>query len=173
MTTVGAGDPLRLLLRDPALVLAADPCPAHRARLGFRLAALKSLGHREFLRIADGRVWNRLYARFRWLLTDEAVRSWDGQVAALAGARDPEPEEFDLMKVRANRLEIAALPIDRLLAALPSGTVDSVATVSACGADPSKVPAEVRRVLRAGREMKKTSSGVPGVFTVAGTSWTQ
>lgn len=145
---LGAEDPLRLLLWDPALVIVTDPCDAHRATLEFRLAALKSLGHREFLQLGRADRWPRLYPRIRWLVPDRTVLSWDGRIESLGAPRPPGVEEFALLKERAPRVELLSRPLDDLLSGLPRGFADALVPGTACGSDPSRLLAEARRVVR-------------------------
>jgi hypothetical protein len=173
-----AADPFPLLLRNPALLLAADPCDAHRAVFQIRLAALKCLGHREFGQLGRPDRWARLFPRIRWLVDDLAIRSWSGRVESLRASRPFTSGEFELMKVRATRIELVARPLDDLLAGLPSGFVDALIPGSACGSDPARLRAQMSRVVRtipaAVRPltgvgtMKKMSSVVPGRFMRAG-----
>jgi len=160
---LGATDPLRLLLRDPALLIAADPCDAHRAAFRFRLAALKCLAHRDFIQLGRPDRWPRLLPRFRWLLEDREVQAWSGRVES----RPPTPGEFELMKIRATRIELVARPLDDLLAGLPAGFVDALISGSACGSVPERLRAQMSRVVRTS-PMKKMSSHVPGRFMRAG-----
>jgi len=145
---LGVEDPLRLLLRDPALVIATDPCGAHRAVFQLRLAAVKCLAHREFIQLGVQDRWSRLLPRFRWLVDDRAMAAWDGRVESLRSPRNPTPEEFALLKERATRVELVARPLDDLLVGLPSGFAVSVVPGAACGCDPSRLRAQMRRVIR-------------------------
>ncbi len=167
VTGLGAADPFLLLLRNPALLIAADPCDAHRAVFQLRLAALKCLAHREFVQLGNPGRWSRLLPRLRWLVDDRAIQSWDGRVEALRTLRQPTPDEFGLMKVRATRIELVARPLDDLLAGLPPGFVDAVIPGTACGSVAALLRAQMSRVVRP-VPMKKTSSAVPGHFMCAG-----
>lgn len=160
VTGIGGGDPLWTLLDDPALVLAADGCPAHLHRLRFELAALRCLSHGDFLRIdRPGPARERLYGRVRWMLPSETAAWWDLRLSAPepAGFHVPvTPAEFDLLKVRADRLQILARPLPELLAGLPDGFADRVIVAPECGGpDPA---AEIARVLKA-EEVFRRGSG--------------
>jgi hypothetical protein len=145
---LGSVDPLRLLLRDAALIIVSDPCGAHRAAFELRLAALKCLAHREFLQLGRRDRWARLCPRIRWLVPERSVLAWDGAVEALGAFRAPRADEFELMKERAPRLELVSRPLHDLLSMLPGGFADGLFPGSACGSDPSRLAAEARRVLR-------------------------
>jgi hypothetical protein len=145
---LGGDDPLRLLLRNPALLIAADPCEAHRAVLHLRIAALKSLAQRDFVQLGVPDRWPRLFPRIRWLVDDRTLRTWDGRVESLRAPRNPSPEEFALMKERATRLEVVARPLDDLLGGLPSDFAAGLVPGSACGSDPARLRAQAQRVVR-------------------------
>jgi S-adenosylmethionine:diacylglycerol 3-amino-3-carboxypropyl transferase len=70
---------LRMLGAAPRRVAVIDRNPAQRHLVAFKLAALKSLGHAEYLELA-GRVPSRrrrlLYQRVSWLLPREADEFW-------------------------------------------------------------------------------------------------
>ena len=157
---LGVEDPLRLLLRDPALVIATDPCEAHRAVFHLRLAALKCLAHREFLQLGVGDRWSRLLPRFRWLAGDRAMAAWDGRVESLCASRRPTPEEFALLKERATRIELVERPLDDLLSGLPAGFADAVVPGAACGCDGSRLRVQMRRVIRKGADVVRPSAPV-------------
>jgi hypothetical protein len=151
-------DPIRLLLRDPALVIATDPCGAHRAAFQLRLAAVKCLAHREFIQLGVGDRWSRLLPRFRWLVDDRAMAAWDGRVESLRASRIPSSDEFAILKERATRIELVARPLDDLLAGLPSGFADAVVPGAACGCDPSRLRAQMRRVIRTETDVVRPST---------------
>jgi hypothetical protein len=148
VTGLGVEDPFRLLLRNPALVIASDPCEAHRAVFQIRLAALKCLAHPEFLQLGIPDRWPRLLPRFRWLVDERSIQAWGGRIEALRAPRDPVPDEFVLLKERATRIELVARPVDDLLADLPGGFAEAVIPGSGCGSDPSRLRAQMQRVVR-------------------------
>jgi hypothetical protein len=154
---LGGEDPLRLLLQDPALVIATDPCEAHRAVFQLRLAAVKCLSHREFIHLGVRDRWARLLPRFRWLVNDRAMAAWDGRVESLQASRIPTSDEFEILKERATRIELVARPLDDLLAELPSGFAAAVVPGAACGCDPSRLRAQMRRVIRKVTDVVRTS----------------
>lgn len=149
VTGIGASDPLWLLLDDPALVLAADACPAHLHRVRFELAALRCLSRADFLRIdRPGRPRERLYGRVRWLLPAATAAWWDLRLGAPepAGFHPPvDAAGFDLLKTRADRLQVLDRPLGALLAGLPDGFAGRVILVPDCG-EPD-LGAEAARVL--------------------------
>ncbi len=112
------------------------------------MAALKCLGHGEFLQMGCVDRWPRLLPRIRWLVSDRAVHAWDGRVAALRSIQPPDADDFARMKERATRIELVARPLDDLLAGLPGGFVDGLVPGSACGTDPARLEAEALRVVR-------------------------
>ena len=161
VTGIGGGDPLWTLLDDPALVLAADACPAHLHRVRFEVAALRCLSHADFLKIDRPGRRERLYGRVRWLLPADTAAWWDVRLAAPepAGFHPPVgPAEFDVLKVRADRLLVLDRPLSALLAGLPDGFADRVTPSSECG-EPD-LSAEVARVLAHPEEEFRSRSGV-------------
>jgi hypothetical protein len=161
---IGEADPLWTLLDDPALVLAADACPAHLHRVRFELAALRCLSHADFLRIdRPGRSRERLYPRVRWMLPASAAAWWDVRLAAPEPAGFHAPvgaAEFDFLKVRADRLQVLERPLHALLAGLPDGFADRVILAPECGgADPA---GEVERVLKAEKVFRSASAALQG-----------
>lgn len=156
VTGVGNADPLPLLLGDPALVLAAEACLPHRRRLELRLAALKCLGHADFLRFSIPRRREQLYSRIRWVLSPEAARWWDGRIpfGGPAPSFEPDAAEFDLLKVRAPRLELLDRPLDRALAGLPARFADVLVLEPACGADERLLRAHALRVAKPGASIE-------------------
>lgn len=160
VTGIGDADPLWLLLDDPALVLAADACPAHLHRARFELAALRCLSHGDFLKIDRPGRRERLYGRVRWLLPAETAAWWDVRLSAPepAGFHAPvEAAEFDVLKVRADRLLLLDRPLAALLGGLPDGFADRVIRPGGCGEPDLSV--EVARVLRAPEEETRARSG--------------
>jgi hypothetical protein len=160
VTGIGEADPLWTLLDDPALVLAADACPAHLHRVRFELAALRCLSHADFLRIdRPGRSRERLYGRVRWMLPSETAAWWDLRLSAPepAGFHAPvSAAEFDVLKVRADRLQVLARPLSSLLAGLPDGFAHRVRVAPECGEpDPA---AEIERVLKAEKVFRPASA---------------
>lgn len=160
---LGVEDPLRLLLRNPALVIAADPCQAHRAVFQIRLAALKCLAHRDFSQLGVPDRWARLLPRFRWLVDDRSFDAWSGRVESLRASRNPTADEFALMKERATRIELVARPLDDLLAGLPFGFADALIPGKACGSDPARLQAQMRRVIRNAPAAARAPLPVPAV----------
>ncbi len=160
---LGVEDPLRLLLRNPALVIAADPCEAHRAVFQIRLAALKCLAHRDFSQLGAPDRWTRLLPRFRWLVDDRSFDAWNGRVDSLRASRLPTAEEFALMKERATRIELVARPLDDLLAGLPCGFADALIPGKACGSDPARLRAQMQRVIRKTPAAVRAPLPVPAV----------
>jgi hypothetical protein len=151
VTAIGTADPFWTLLDDPALVLAADACPEHLHRVRFELAALQCLSQRDFLAVDRPAGRRRLYGRLRWMLPADSAAWWDARLAAPepAGFHLPiDPDGFDLLKVRANRLQILAGPLSALLARLPDGFADEVRLDAACGEDPAFLAREAARVRR-------------------------
>ena len=149
VTGIGDADPLWTLLDDPEIVLAADACPAHLHRVYFELAALRCLSHGDFLKIDLPRRRERLYPRVRWMLPAPTAAWWDRRLTAPepAGFHAPvDAAEFDLLKVRANRLQIVERPLGELLAGLPDGFADRVIEAPACGE--AGLAREAARVLR-------------------------
>ena len=158
VTGIGDADPLWTLLDDPALVLAADSCPAHLHRVRFELAALRCLSHADFLKIDRPGRRERLYGRVRWLLPADTAAWWDVRLTAPepAGFHAPvSAGEFDVLKVRADRLLILERPLSVLLAGLPDGFADRVIVAPECGEPDLSV--ERARVLR--EPEKRFSSG--------------
>ena len=158
---LGVDDPFRLLLRNPALLITADPCEAHRAVFQLRLAALKCLAHAEFVQMGLPDRWPRLFPRIRWLVDVRSIEAWDGRVESLRASRNPTPEEFALMKERATKVELVARPLDDLLAGLPSGFADHLIPGSACGSDPTRLRAQTQRVVRKSPIPARPSAPVP------------
>jgi hypothetical protein len=151
VTAIGSADPFWTLLDDPALVLAADPCPAHLHRARFELAALQCLSRREFLAVDRPAGRARLYGRVRWMLPADSAAWWDGRLAAPepAGFHLPiDPDGFDALKIRANRLQIVPGPLAALLARLPDGFADEVRIGDGCGEDRGVLEREAARVRR-------------------------
>ena len=162
VTGIGDGDPLWTLLDDPALVLAADACPAHLHRVRFELAALRCLSHADFLKIDRPGRRERLYGRVRWLLPADTAAWWDVRLTAPepAGFHPPVgPAEFETLKVRADRLLVLDRPLSALLAGLPDGFADRVIVAPECGGpDPS---VELQRVLAKPEEQFRSRSWAP------------
>jgi hypothetical protein len=152
VTGVGSTDPLPLLLRDPALVLAAEPCLLHRRRLELRIAALKCLGRADFLRFGAPARRERLYGRIRWALPAESARWWDSGISTShpAWPFEPDPGEFDDLKVRANRLSVLDRGLDDALAGLPDAFADALVLEPACGSDEGLLRLQARRVAKPG-----------------------
>ena len=151
VTAVGTADPFWTLLDDPALVLAAEPCAPHLHRVRFELAALQCLSRREFLAVDRPAGRQRHYARLRWMLPADTAAWWDARLAAPepAGFHPPiDPDGFDLLKIRANRIQILPGPLSALLARLPDGFADEVRTGDGCGGDPALLAREAARVRR-------------------------
>ena len=133
---IGRSDPWRLLLHDPALVVAVEPCASHLHRAELYLAALRCLGRRDFGRFDRPRHRAKLYGRVRWLLTPSAAAWWDGRIETPEGAASGPPaseEAFEAMKVRAPRLQLVRDSLDRYLSTLPPGFADVVDRSHACG----------------------------------------
>lgn len=162
VTGIGNADPLWTLLDDPALVLAADACPGHLHRVHFEIAALRCLSHGDFLRIDLPRRRERLYGRVRWMLPPATAAWWDARLTAPepAGFHAPVgPEEFDVLKVRANRLQVVERPLAVLLAGLPAGFADRVIPAPDCGEDAEAVARESERVIRKAEQELRIGSG--------------
>ena len=160
VTGIGDHDPLWTLLDDPALVLAADACPAHLHRARFELAALRCLSHADFLRIDRPGRRERLYGRVRWLLPADTAAWWDARLAAPEPAGFHAPvtaAEFDVLKVRADRLLILDRPLSALLAGLPDGFADRVIVAPECGEPDLSV--ERARVLLEPEKVFRSRSG--------------
>lgn len=156
----GADRLLGLLAQQPRRLLVVDPRPwrLHLARLV--LAALKALGHAEFLELMGMRPSRRrraLYARVRWLLPRECDEAWlaklswidRGLARETPGAR-PLPAElpagaFEAAKAAAARADVEPGPPGDALRRLPDGCIDRVAlgTLDLSGFEP-----ELSRVLR-------------------------
>lgn len=152
VTGIGDADPLWTLLDNPELVLAADACPVHLHRVYFELAALRCLSHADFLRIDLPRRRERLYPRVRWMLPPATAAWWDGRLTAPepAGFHAPvDAAEFELLKVRANRLQVVERTLDDLLAGLPEGFADKVVRTPEC--EPEKQFSPASRALQVGR----------------------
>jgi len=88
VSIASAGDnTLSLLTRDPARVIAVDMSPAQLACLALRVAAFRSLEHRELLELIGSRPSERraaLYARCREALEPAARAFWDARPADVA-----------------------------------------------------------------------------------------
>jgi hypothetical protein len=160
VTGIGTSDPLWTLLDNPSLVLASDPCPAHLHRVRFELAALRCLSRADFLRIDLPGRRERLYGRVRWLLPADTAAWWDVRLSAPepAGFHAPvDAEDFDVLKIRANRLQVLDRPLRTLLAGLPDGFADRVILTPECGeGDMSR---DVARVGRPPENTFRFSSG--------------
>lgn len=80
VATADGGDRiLRLLAEGPASVAVVDRRPAQRQLVELKLAALRELGHAEYLELTGGRPSRRrreLYRRIRWRLPREADAFW-------------------------------------------------------------------------------------------------
>jgi hypothetical protein len=160
VTGIGESDPLWTLLDDPALVLAADACPAHLHRVRFEVAALRCLSHADFLKIDRPGRRERLYGRVRWLLPADTAAWWDVRLTAPepAGFHAPVgPAEFDVLKVRADRLIVLDRPLSTLLAGLPDGFANRVIVSSECGEPDLSV--ELVRVLAEPEKEFRSRSG--------------
>jgi hypothetical protein len=160
VTGIGEADPLWHLLDDPALVLAADACPVHLHRARFELAALRCLSRQDFLRIDRPGRRERLYGRVRWLLPADTAAWWDVRLSAPepAGFHAPvDAADFDVLKVRADRLLILDRPLAALLAGLPDGFASRV--ILAPGCEEADLSVEAARVLRAPEEVFSSRSG--------------
>jgi len=87
LSIASAGDnTLSLLTRSPSRVIAVDLNPTQIAALELRVAAYRTLGHRELLELMGSRPSEQrasLYARCRPLLTPDARRYWDGRPGAI------------------------------------------------------------------------------------------
>ena len=151
LTPIGTSDPFWILLDDPALVLAADACPEHLHRARFELAALQCLSRREFLTVDRPAGRERFYGRLRWMLPPDAAAWWDARLSSPfpAGFHLPiDPDGFDALKVRANRLQLLPGTYAALLARLPDAFADEVRTEGACGEDPAVLERLAVRVRR-------------------------
>ena len=130
---------LRLLARHPRRVWVVDrrPIRLHVARL--TIAAIKALGHGEYLELMGVRPSRRrraLYARVRWLLPRENDDAWLANLAWIdrglarevpgLRAQPPAvaPDLFEAAKEAAGRVEVVAEPPERALPRLPDACVD-------------------------------------------------
>lgn len=151
---------LRLLAQHPRRVLVVDrrPIRLHLARLV--LAALKALGHPEFLELMGMRPSKRrraLYARVRWLLPRETDEAWlaslswidRGLARESPGAR-AQPAElpaatFEAAKDAAGRADVESVSPDEAIRRLPDGCVDLIALGTL---DVAGLERELFRILR-------------------------
>jgi S-adenosylmethionine-diacylglycerol 3-amino-3-carboxypropyl transferase len=90
LSIASAGDnALALLTRDPARVIAVDLSPAQLACLALRVAAFRTLDHRELLELIGSRPSTprrraAMYARCRVALSEPARTFWDARPQAIA-----------------------------------------------------------------------------------------
>ena len=85
------------------------------------------------------------------MLPADSAAWWDARLDAPepAGFHLPiDPAGFDVLKVRANRLQIVPGPLSALLARLPDGFADEVRPGDGCGEDPAALAREAARVRR-------------------------